>query len=148
MVAVLLLVQRAASPDRRVTAAVVVAAVALVAVPVVVAPMVIDKESAAESNEGHIDEWTYAFSELVSRPQGSGLGPNNAASVRFSNVDRSNGSPYLLFGNELGFVGLGLFLAIIFLPARGLARRRRDGPPAPVFSLRAAPAGAGVAGHR
>src|SRR3546814_6945003 len=73
MVAVLLLVQRAASPDRRVTAAVVVAAVALVAVPVVVAPMVIDKESAAESNEGHIDEWTYAFSELVSRPQGSGL---------------------------------------------------------------------------
>src|SRR3546814_13685129 len=50
MVAVLLLVQRAASPDRRVTAAVVVAAVALVAVPVVVAPMVIDKESAPVSN--------------------------------------------------------------------------------------------------
>src|SRR3546814_11627614 len=72
MVAVLLLVQRAASPDRRVTAAVVVAAVALVAVPVVVAPMVHAKERAAESNEGQPAGWTDAFSEIVARPPGSG----------------------------------------------------------------------------
>src|SRR3546814_16511216 len=101
MVAVLLLVQRAASPDRRVTAAVVVAAVALVAVPVVVAPMVIDKESAAASSEGHIDAWTYAFSGLHSRPQGPGLGPNIDDSERFRTVDRSKGRPNLLVGSEL-----------------------------------------------
>src|SRR3546814_11352113 len=48
-------------------------------------------------------------------------------------------------GNGLGIVALGLFLAIIVLTARGLARRLRDGPHVPVFVLGAALAAVGIA---
>lgn len=144
MVGVLLLLRKAAVADRRVTAAVVASVAAVVLVPVILAPIVLGKDTAEESNQGHIEEWTYSLTELASRPQGSGLGSNSSASVRFEGIDRSNGNAYLLIGNELGVIGLALFLAILGLTTRSLIRRLRVDPDPPPWVIGAVLIGVGL----
>jgi hypothetical protein len=145
MVALLLLLRRAAATDRRVTGAVAASVAAIILVPFILAPIVLGKADAEASNQGHISEWSYSLSEFAKHPQGSGLGSNSSASVRFGGVDRSNGNAFLLIGNELGVLGLVLFLGTLVLTARALARRLRVDPDPPFWVISAALIGVGLA---
>ena len=144
MVVAVVAIRRAARPDRRVSSAVLAVLVAVVAVPSLVVPTVFGKAGAEASTEGHRNEWATSVGDFLDRPQGGGLG-STTASVRFEGVDRSNGNAYLLMGNELGALGLVLFVALLVLTAGAVAGRLRHGPAPPTWVVGTALLAVGLA---
>lgn len=73
-----------------------------------------DSTAATTSNSGHVSAMTQSFNEIVREPFGRGPGSAGPASVYNQLGTPRNSENYVLsVGQELGWVGIGLFLWII-----------------------------------
>jgi len=79
------------------------------------------------SNLGHVEALKEGSADVVSRPLlGCGVGCAGPASVRHEGGVKISESYYLQVAQETGLVGLVAFLAIIFLTAKELYKKRED----------------------
>jgi hypothetical protein len=86
-----------------------------------------DKSTASESsNEGHISAFSNGLKQAVSEPFGRGIGTAGPASVYNDGKARIAENYYIQIAQEIGWLGLALFLVIIFLAARELWFRRKQ----------------------
>lgn len=77
--------------------------------------------------QGHIRNTRQAASELVSSPQGRGLGTNTAVGARYATANvLDSENAYLEIGNEIGAVGMFSFLALLVTALVQLRRRSKD----------------------
>ena len=89
-----------------------------------------DKSTASESsNEGHISAFSNGLKQAASEPLGRGIGTAGPASVYNGGKARVAENYYIQIAQETGWLGLGLFLVIIFLVARELWFRRKQSLP-------------------
>lgn len=75
------------------------------------------------SSQGHFERWTDGARDMILYPFGLGLGDAGPASARFANPGETGYLPeswYLQVGLESGFLGLILFLSILFLLGKAL----------------------------
>jgi hypothetical protein len=83
--------------------------------------------SSVSSNAAHLTATRHAFSQVVEDPLGRGVGTAGPASVyNAKEPSRIAENYFLQLGQETGWLGLGLFIAIICLVANELWRRRSD----------------------
>ncbi len=85
----------------------------------------LEKASDESSNADHLEEIIKGIPELVHNPLGKGPGAAGPASLESNNPDITE-NYFLQVGLEVGFIGLGLFLAINYLIARDLWRASRQ----------------------
>lgn len=78
------------------------------------------------SNEGHFTAFKGAASDVVRAPLGSGVGTAGPQSVYNNGDVRIAENYYLQIGQEIGVIGMAIFIAIIFLVARMLWDGRAD----------------------
>lgn len=81
--------------------------------------------SAVNSNEQHVSSLTSAWHAFVTQPLGSGVGSTGSASL-LGNSPAIIENQYLFVAHEVGWVGLGLFLAIFGVVLRKLFVMRKD----------------------
>jgi hypothetical protein len=82
--------------------------------------------SAHSSNEGHASALKQGLSDIVHQPLGEGPGTAGPASVFGKAPTRIAENYYIQIGQELGLIGLGLFVAINALVIQRLWRGRRQ----------------------
>ncbi len=85
-----------------------------------------NSSSPVSSNAAHASAFKSSLEDLLHQPLGRGIGTAGPASVYNNNQTRISEDYYIQIGQEVGWLGLGLFLAINFLAARALWRRRTD----------------------
>ena len=86
-----------------------------------------DRSSIAESsNEGHVSAFRNGVHDLVHAPLGRGVGTAGPASLYNHDKVRISENYYIQLAQEIGWLGLALFLAINFLVAKELWLRRND----------------------
>jgi hypothetical protein len=80
------------------------------------------------STNSHIERLKESNERLWSEPLGSGLGTSAAVAQRFSvESGITNENWYYQIGTQTGFIGMGLYVALLLLVLAGLARRARAG---------------------
>lgn len=77
------------------------------------------------SNDGHIESLIDGSERLVRQPLGAGVGSTGSASL-LGNEPLIIENQYLFVAHEVGWLGLGLFIALFGLILHGLWRRRSD----------------------
>lgn len=80
--------------------------------------------SQVSSNDEHVDSLEYGTGHLLREPFGSGVGSTGSASL-LGDTPTIIENQYLFIGHEVGWLGLGLFLAIFFKAMQRLWVRRR-----------------------
>lgn len=81
---------------------------------------------ATSSNDGHAAALRTGVREIIHQPLGRGVGSAGPASVYNRNQSRIAENYFLQVGQEVGWLGLALFIAINFYLARELWRRKHD----------------------
>jgi O-antigen ligase len=93
-----------------------------------------DKSTVQESsNEEHVSAFRDGLKQAAAEPLGRGIGTAGPASVYNHGKARVAENYYIQIAQETGWLGLALFLAIVFLTARELWRRRRQSLPLILF---------------
>lgn len=82
--------------------------------------------SATSSNTGHVAALKNGARDMIHHPLGSGTGTAGPASQHNLRPARIAENYYIQIGQETGFIGLGLFVAINVIVAIRLWRRRED----------------------
>jgi hypothetical protein len=82
--------------------------------------------SSVTSNEARLNSIKSALSDIRHHPLGSGPGTAGPASYRNNNKPRIAENYFLQIGQEVGVLGMALFIAINILVARMLWRKRED----------------------
>jgi O-antigen ligase len=82
--------------------------------------------SSESSNAAHIRLAKDAAIEVAQQPLGSGPGSAGPASVYNHGSARISENYFLQIGQETGWIGLGLLVAIFFLVGKGLWRQRNE----------------------
>lgn len=77
------------------------------------------------SNEGHAASLDYGFKRLLQEPLGSGVGSTGSASL-LGPAPTIVENQYLFTAHETGWLGLGLFLALLIVIMKRLWQRRTD----------------------
>lgn len=77
------------------------------------------------SNEGHASSLQTGTEIVLSKPLGAGVGSTGSASL-YTDEPFIIENQYLFVAHEVGWIGLGLFLAICFYVFRILLQRRRS----------------------
>lgn len=85
-----------------------------------------DSTSVSDSNEQRWLSMQSGFEDVVSEPFGRGPGTAGPASIHNVQPGRIAENYYIQLGQEVGWLGLGLFIAIMLMIARELWRRRSD----------------------
>jgi len=80
---------------------------------------------AETSNDGHASSLAEGVDRMVHQPLGGGIGSTGSASL-YGDSPLIIENQYLFIAHEAGWLGLGLFLAIMFKVLRQLWRRRAD----------------------
>jgi hypothetical protein len=81
--------------------------------------------SAEKSNDGHVDSLYDGTMRMLRQPLGGGIGSTGSASIRGSDPLIIE-NQYLFIAHEVGWVGLGLFIALFGYILWLLFKRRRD----------------------
>jgi hypothetical protein len=86
-----------------------------------------NEETGAEltSNQGHLDSLEDGIDRMSRQPLGAGIGSTGSASL-YSDEPVIIENQYLFIAHEVGWVGLGLFLALFIAILSQLYRRRSD----------------------
>ncbi|HET6746744.1 MAG TPA: hypothetical protein VFH06_01405 [Candidatus Saccharimonadales bacterium] len=84
-----------------------------------------DGGSSISSNDGHIESLQYGTGQLVKQPLGGGIGSTGSASL-LSEKPLIVENQYLFIGHEVGWIGLGLFVALFVVIMKRLWRYRAD----------------------
>jgi O-antigen ligase len=93
-----------------------------------------DKSTVQESsNEEHVSAFRDGLKQAAAEPLGRGVGTAGPASVYNNGKARVAENYYIQIAQETGWLGLALFLAIVFLTARELWYRRRQSLPLILF---------------
>jgi O-antigen ligase len=93
-----------------------------------------DKSTVQESsNEEHVSAFRDGLKQAAAEPLGRGIGTAGPASVYNHGKARVAENYYIQIAQETGWLGLALFLAIVFLTARELWYRRRQSLPLILF---------------
>lgn len=79
----------------------------------------------ATSNEGHADSLNDGTRRMVEQPLGGGIGSTGSASL-LTDQPLIIENQYLFIAHEVGWLGLGLFLVILWKIMAGLWQRRAD----------------------
>lgn len=82
--------------------------------------------SAQTSNEVRFESISKAASDVIHQPLGRGPGTAGPASARNDHPARISENYFLQIGQEVGVIGITLFIAINILVAKELLRRRAD----------------------
>lgn len=77
------------------------------------------------SNDGHAESLQDGVDRMVRQPLGGGIGSTGSASL-FGDEPLIIENQYLFIAHEVGWLGLGLFLVIVWQIFRALWRRRSD----------------------
>lgn len=85
-----------------------------------------DSTSVSDSNEQRWLAMRSGFSDVINEPFGRGPGTAGPASIHNSQPGRIAENYYLQIGQETGWLGVGLFVAIVLMVGRELWRRRSD----------------------
>jgi O-antigen ligase len=80
-------------------------------------------QAATSSNETRLTNQKQAFNEVLQEPLGRGPGTAGPASQHNNHPARISENYYLQLGQEIGWLGLGLFLAIVVLVIKTLWRQ-------------------------
>jgi len=83
-------------------------------------------KSLKSSNQARADALTTGFKSVIHEPFGGGPGTAGPASARNDHPARIAENYYIQIGQEVGLVGLVIFLAINVLVVRGLWRQKND----------------------
>ena len=81
--------------------------------------------SAVDSNDGHADSLSVGLEKAVHQPYGGGIGSAGSASLQ-SDSPNIIENQYLFIAQEVGWLGLGLFIVIFELIMWRLYQSRRD----------------------
>lgn len=81
---------------------------------------------AESSNQGHVSAFRSGVHDVLHQPLGQGVGTAGPASVYNNNQTRVSENYFIQIAQEVGWLGLILFLAINFLVGRELWLRRSD----------------------
>ena len=81
--------------------------------------------ASVNSNQGHVTSLEDGVGRMIHQPLGGGIGSTGSASL-YGNSPLIVENQYLFIAHEAGWLGLGLFLVILFLVLRGLWRARAD----------------------
>ncbi len=81
--------------------------------------------SETTSNDGHFQSLLIGTERLLRQPVGAGIGSTGSASL-FSDDPLILENQYLFIAHEVGWLGLGLFVTLVFLILRRLWLRRSD----------------------
>lgn len=84
-----------------------------------------DGGSAVSSNDGHLESLKIGTQRMVRQPVGAGIGSTGSASL-FTEEPLILENQYLFIAHEVGWLGLGLFIALFCLICRRLWHSRRD----------------------
>ncbi len=82
--------------------------------------------SSISSNQGHLDATREGVSDVLHAPQGGGTGSAGPASVYSGSPARIAENYYVQIAQEIGIIGLGLWLAIVVVVGRRLQTRSED----------------------
>lgn len=87
-----------------------------------------DRSTAAQtSNEGRLSALEAGLSDVIDEPFGRGLGTAGPASMSEDEVPARNSENYFLgLGQELGWVGMGLFITICYRLAKALYKQKNN----------------------
>lgn len=85
-----------------------------------------NSQVALSSNQGHVSAFRSGVHDLIHEPLGRGVGTAGPASVYNNNQTRVSENYFIQLAQEVGWLGLGLFLAISFLVGQELWLRRSD----------------------
>ena len=71
------------------------------------------------SSLGHLIEWLEAVESIIDSPEGIGLAMSgNGNSV--ANINRVGGeNQFLIFGVQMGLLGLALYISLLYLARKG-----------------------------
>lgn len=81
--------------------------------------------SATSSNDGHADSLVDGFGRMTRQPFGAGIGSTGSASL-YGNEPIIIENHYLFIAHEIGWLGIGLFLALFSIVMVRLWRYRKD----------------------
>lgn len=81
--------------------------------------------SGVSSNDGHAQSLETSFNHLVQTPLGSGVGSTGSASL-YSRSPTIIENQYLFIGHEIGWIGVGIFIALFVCILVRLWRGRHD----------------------
>jgi hypothetical protein len=81
--------------------------------------------SSVSSNDQHAESLAEGVSRLISQPFGAGVGSTGSASY-FTETPFIMENQYLFIAHEVGWIGLGLFIALFILIIKKLWSRRSD----------------------
>ena len=81
--------------------------------------------AAVDSNRGHVDSLVQGTEKAINNPLGSGVGSTGSASL-YTDSPVIVENQYLFVAHEVGWLGLGLFVAIFIVVLMRLYRARRD----------------------
>lgn len=85
-----------------------------------------DSQSSMSSNEQRLSAMKGGFHDIIAEPFGRGPGTAGPASLHNSQPGRIAENYYVQIGQETGWLGLGLFVAIVVMVARRLWQRRNQ----------------------
>ncbi|MEK7561700.1 MAG: O-antigen ligase family protein [Patescibacteria group bacterium] len=85
-----------------------------------------NSQVAVSSNEGHASAFKSGLNDVLNEPLGRGVGTAGPASVYNDQITRVSENYFIQIAQEVGWIGLVLFLAINLLVARELWLRRTD----------------------
>ncbi len=78
-----------------------------------------------DSNAGHADSLIQGFQKMLASPLGNGVGSTGSASL-YSDTPLMIENQYLYIAHEVGWLGLGLFIAIYYLLLKRLWQQRSN----------------------
>lgn len=81
--------------------------------------------AAVDSNNGHVDSLVQGTQKAINNPLGSGVGSTGSASL-YTDSPVIIENQYLFVAHEVGWLGLGLFVAIVIVVLMRLYRARSD----------------------
>lgn len=85
-----------------------------------------DSRSAVSSNEQRALALKHGLQDVIAEPFGLGPGTAGPASIHNSQPGRIAENYYIQIGQEAGWLGLGLFVAIVLMAAKRLWQRRSN----------------------
>jgi hypothetical protein len=116
---------------RRIAAAIVAGGVAIGAIGLIIAGPLIQQYVLSTvsfqnaSSVGHLQAWADAIQAMFEHPFGLGLGSSGAVGAR-AGGGTGGENQYLIFGVQLGFLGLALYCALVLSALRRLAGALRE----------------------
>ena len=77
------------------------------------------------SNDGHAESLRYGTERMLEQPLGGGIGSTGSASL-YGSHPLIIENQFLFIAHEVGWIGLGIFIYLLYLVFRGLWQRRSD----------------------